>query len=176
MNISKFSNEQTASTSYVCALQRAENLFILGCKNVLELCVGPSLRNLTKAYNKFGINVVGNDIDSRWEKYYPQGKWIINDARHIDTGGFDAVVFAPPLSKGCSGNRNDALSLEDVYPSYYDFLNLQSKISVYVLPGKTLSLKNDRRQLHKFLSNFNNYEIVPIKNKINKYIDIYVSI
>ncbi len=174
MNISTFSDDKTANTSYICALQRAENLAILGCRSVIELCVGPSLRVLETAYNKFGISVVGNDIDPRWKEYYRQGSWIINDAKIVDTSSFDAVVFAPPLSKSCSGNRNDALSLEDVFPSYYDFLNLKSKVSVYVLPGKTLSIKEDRKQLHKFLSNFNNYEIFPLKNKVNKYIDIYV--
>lgn len=174
MNISKYSNEQTAKTSYICALQRAENLAILGCKSVLELCVGPSLKTLEMAYNKFEISVVGNDIDERWKDYYPQGKWIINDARIVNTSNFDAVVFAPPLSKSCSGTREDALCLEDIFPSYYDFLNLKSKISVYVLPGKTLSLKNDRKQLYKFLSKINNYEIVKIKNKVTKYIDVYV--
>ncbi len=173
MNISKYSNEQTASTSYICALQRAENLAILGCKNVIELCVGPSLKTLEKAYNSFNINVVGNDIDIRWKNYYSHGKWIIGDARKINVSKFDAAIFAPPLSKSCSGTREDALSLEDVFPSYYDFLHLQSKISVFVLPGKTLSLKNDREQLYKFLSKLNNYEIIPLKNKIVKYIDIY---
>ncbi len=174
MNISQFSNEQTATTSYICALQRAENLAILGCRNVLELCVGPSLKTFENAYNQFNIDVSGNDIDWRWKNYYPAGKWIIDDARKIKTDMFDAIIFAPPLSKGCSGTREDALSLEEVFPSYYDFLNMKCKISVYVLPGKTLSLKEDRKQLHKFLSKFNNYEIFPIKNKITKYVDVYV--
>jgi len=173
MNISKFSNEQTANTSYICALQRAENLAILGCKTVLELCVGPSLKILELSYNKFGINVVGNDIDSRWRNYYLGGEWIIGDARKVKTDNFDAAVFAPPLSKSCSGCREDALSLDEVFPSYYDFLNMKSKFSVFVLPGKTLSIKKDREQLHKFLSKLNNYEIFPIKNKVNKYIDVY---
>lgn len=173
-NISTFEDNKTANTKFICALQRAENLAILGCKNVLELCVGPSLKTLYEAYKKFDINVVGNDIDIRWKKFYPSGNWIIDDAKNIDTSFFDATIFAPPLTKHCSGKREDSLSLTEVVPSYYDYLNLNSKYSVYVLPGKTLSIKEDRKQLYKFLANFNNYNIIPLKNKVIKYIDIYV--
>lgn len=173
LNISAFKDNETANTCDVAAAQRAENLCILGCKNVLELCVGPSLQTLEKAYQMFGINVTGNDIDSRWRDYYPSGKWAIRDARTINTDGFDAVVVAPPLSKGCSGRREDALSLEEVFPSYYDFLSVQAPITVFVLPGKTLSIKRDRDQLYKFLSHLDRYNICPLVNKVTKYLDIY---
>lgn len=159
-----------------CALQRAENLAILGAKKVLELCVGPSLRDLEKAYKEFGINVTGNDIDPRWKTYYPDGKWMIGDATKLETYGFDAVVVAPPLSRGCSGRREDSLSLEEVMPSYYDFLNIKAPIVVYVLSGRTLSVKEDRKQLHKFLANLSGkVELVPLRKKVTKYLDIYVT-
>ncbi len=176
MNISAYTNDKTARTCVPAALQRAENLAILGCKNVLELCVGPSLQTLEKTYNQFGIAVTGNDIDGRWKDFYPKGKWLIGDARLIDTTGFDAVVVAPPLSKGCSGKREDALSIDEVFPSYYDFLNLKSSYVVYVLPGKSLSLKADRGQLHKFLSHLSSYDVVPLKDKVTKYVDVYARI
>lgn len=174
VNLSTFSNQETATTCKICAIQRAENLAILGIKNVIELCVGPSLKTLEKAYNHFNISVTGNDIDKRWKIYYPKGSWIIGDARKIDVSQFDGVVIAPPLSKNCSGKRLDALSLDEIIPSYYDFLHLKNKTVVYVLPGKTLSIKEDRRQLYKLLKNFSNYELIPLKNKIIKYVDVYV--
>lgn len=172
-NISQFSDHQTANTNYTCALERACNLSILGCKRVLELCVGPSLSVLERAYKEYNIDVIGNDIDPRWQKYYPKGKWIVGDAKVIDKSGFDAIIVAPPLSRGCSGRREDSLSLEQVLPSYYDFLNLNTKIIVYVLPGRTLSVKEDRKQLYRFLSYVNLIEVVPLKNKVIKYIDVY---
>lgn len=62
-NTSILDNKQTANTHYICAKQRAENLYSLGAKSVLELCVGPSLSVLEKAYKKYEISVTGNDID-----------------------------------------------------------------------------------------------------------------
>lgn len=174
-NLSIYSEEKTATTSYECCLQRAENLAILNCKSVLELCVGPSLKKLEQAYAKFNIEVSGNDIDPRWKKYYVQGNWIIGDARKINTNNFDAVIVAPPLSKGCSGRREDSLSLEEIFPNYYDFLGLKNKVIVYVLPGKTLSIKSDIKQLYKFISKLTrNYQIVPLRDKVIKYVDVYV--
>ena len=175
-NISSFTDKETARTCFVCAKQRAENLAILGAQSVMELCVGPSLRILETVYKEAGIKqIYGNDIDKRWEKYYPQGKWIIGDARKVNVK-CDALVVAPPLSKSCSGRREDSLSLEEANPSFYDFIHLDYKIIVYVLPGRTLSVQKDREQLYKFLSflpkNREN-NIVPLKNKVNKYIDIY---
>lgn len=175
LNISTHQDEQTARTCLECAHQRAENLSILGVGKVLELCVGPSLRALEGAYRRFGIGVTGNDIDPRWKGYYPAGKWLIGDAREIDVSGYDAVVVAPPLSRGCSGKREDSLSLDKVVPSYYDFLNLNSKVIVYVLPGRTLSIKEDRKQLHRFLAQLSGkIEVVPLKKKVVKYVDVYV--
>jgi hypothetical protein len=174
MNISQYSDEKTARTCELCAYQRAENLSILGAKSVLELMVGPSLKTLERYYNQFNISVIGNDIDPRWQRYYPNGQWIIGDATKINSNNFDAVVIAPPLSKNCSGKRDDALSIDDVVPSYYNFLNLKSQIKVFVLPAKTLSIRKDRNQSYKFLSHLSGkVEIVPLKNKIVKYIDVY---
>ncbi len=175
MNISCYANNKTANTCLECAEQRAENLAILGARSVIELCVGPSLKVLENCYSKWGINVTGNDIDSRWEAFYPKGKWIIDDATKIDTSKFDAAVVAPPLSVGCSGKREHSLSLEKVFPSYYSFTNLKSRIVVYVLPGRTLSLKEDRKQLYKFMSTLaGKLELIPLKNKVTKYVDLYV--
>jgi hypothetical protein len=176
LNTSRFSNEKTANTCLSCAEQRAENLAVLGVKSVLELCVGPSLQVLEESYSKFGITVTGNDIDPRWKSFYPKGKWVIGDATIVDTSKFDAVVVAPPLSKFCSGRREDSLSLEQVTPSYYNFLNLKSNVVVFVLPGRTLSLKEDRKQLYKFMASLKGkVELVPLKNKVTKYIDLYLT-
>jgi|ERR1700722_9404705 len=174
MNLSQFSHEDTATTCSICALQRAMNLAVLGVKTVLELCVGPSLPTLERAYARVGLVVSGNDIDKRYQTSYKRGKWIIGDARLIDASGFDAVVVAPPLSKGCSGRREDALSLEEVVPSYYDFNHLNNDVITYVLPGRTLSLRQDRSQLHKFISKLDGQvDIVPLRNKVVKYVDVY---
>ena len=181
MNTSLVEDDKTAKTRVSCAFQRAENLFCLGSKNVIELCVGPSLQSLEKAYRSFGIEVTGNDIEDRWQKFYPQGKWIIDDARNVNTEGFDTVVFAPPLSKGCSGTREDSLSIDQVFPSYYDFLESKAKTLVLVLPGRTLSVKDDRKQLHKLLgvmqatNKWKTLEIVPLVDKVTKYVDIYAT-
>lgn len=175
VNISEHTNEKTARTCMECAIQRAENLAVLGVKRVLELCVGPSLRALEQAYARVGIKVAGNDIDPRWQAYYPKGEWYIGNATKLNIEGFDAVVVAPPLSKGCSGKREDSLSLEEVTPSFYDFLEIKAPVTTYVLPGRTLSLKKDRKQLYKFLSHLQGkVEVVPLKNKVVKYLDIYV--
>jgi hypothetical protein len=157
-------------------MQRAENLAVLGVRRVLELCVGPSLRDLERAYAKFGIQTAGNDIDPRWQEYYPAGEWLIGDATQLDIKGFDAVVVAPPLSKDCSGRREDALSLDQVTPSYYSFLDLKVPVTAYVLPGRTLSVKEDRKQLYRFLSKLKGkVEVVPLRKKVVKYLDIYVT-
>ena len=174
-NLSKFSDNETARTCEPCSYQRAENLSLLGVKSVLELCVGPSLRQLERAYGEFNITVTGNDIDSRWKDYHPTGKWIIGDATSIQTSSFDAVVVAPPLSRNCSGRREDSLSLDQVNPRYEQFLNLKNKIIVFVLPGRTLSLKEDKKQLYKFLSKLNGkVSVLPLKDKVTKYVDVYL--
>lgn len=175
MNISRFSDGSTARTCMECAVQRAENLAVLGVKRVLELCVGPSLRTLEQAYGTVGIKVAGNDIDPRWESYYPNGEWLIGDATKMSIEGFDAVVVAPPLSRGCSGRREDSLSLEEVTPSFYSFLDIKAPVVAYVLPGRTLSVKEDRKQLHRFLSRLQGkVELVPLRKKVVKYLDVYL--
>lgn len=176
MNLSIQTDSETARTSAIIAEQRAANLAVLEVRSVIELCVGPSLATLEKAYAAHGIVVTGNDIDRRWKKYHPTGKWIIGDARSIDTTSFDAVVVAPPLSRGCSGKRDDSLPLDRVVPSYYDFLSLPNPIVVFVLPGRTLSVKQDRRELHRFLSHLKDRQpnVVPLREKkVVKYVDVY---
>ena len=181
MNVSTESDDSTARTRTSCAEQRAEHLSMLGSKNVLELCVGPSLKTLEVQYSKHGIQVTGNDLEPRWKAYYPKGKWIIGDARLVSTKGFDTVVVAPPLSKGCSGSREGSLCIDEVFPSYYDFLELDTKNLVLVLPGRTLSVKEDRKQLHKLLACvakkniWTNVEVVPLADKVTKYVDVYAS-
>lgn len=173
--ISLFDNKSTAKTCVDVADQRAENLAILGVKNVIELCVGPSLKQLERAYTRFNIQVTGNDIEQRWQKFYPKGKWIIGDALNIDYSGFDAIVFAPPLSHGCSGKRNDSLRISQVKPSYKDFLKASQNIKakkILVLPGRSFATKYDRRDFYEFTSSISNYQIVPMKSKkIVKYYD-----
>ena len=177
-NISIYSDSKTANTRLNCAKQRAENLAILlgpGAK-VMELCVGPSLHRLELEYARYGIACWGNDIDPRWKSYYPGGKWMIGDALNLNLTGFDAIVFAPPLSAGCSGRREDSLSLEKVNPSYYKFLDAYRGFTghkVMVLPGRTLSLKHDRDELYKLLKQLPHYDIVPLVDKVTKYVDIY---
>jgi hypothetical protein len=183
MNISNFSDIETAHTNFDCAMQRAENLSILGAKNVLELCVGPSLKDLQIAYKRFSIDVCGNDIDKRWEAFYKPGKWLIGNALNIDYNQFDAVVFAPPLSRGCSGKREDSLMVDEVFPKYQSFLDKLNKDNykktyVLVLPARSLATSDDRRQLHSLMSKItsSNKEIVSMcagSRKIRKYVDVY---
>lgn len=188
-NISIFEDQKTAHTHTDCAAQRALNVYLLGVKNVLELCVGPSLQDLEKAYNKLQINVTGNDIDSRWQKYYKQGKWIIDDALNINYNSFEGIIFAPPLSKGCSGKREDSLSVDQVNPSYRLFLDKCKEQSYkglicLVLPARSIATSEDRKQFYKLLNyinknNVEEIEIVELKagqRKITKYIDLYFKI
>lgn len=184
VNLSSFSDDATAKTREECARQRIENLNILGVKHVLELCVGPSLKILEKLGAKAGIKVTGNDIDPRWQRSHPHGQWIMGDALSVSYRPFDAVVFAPPLSKGCSGRREDALQIEEVCPSYGAFLKkatAETKILVLVLPGRSLSTASDRRQLHKLLAHVSSLgrsaELIPLTagtKKLTKYVDLYL--
>ena len=187
LNISNVADDKTARTNIDSALQRAENLYVMDVKSVLELCVGPSLKTLDGCYSKFGISVTGNDIDYRWKQYYSEGKWIIGDCFKIDYSKYDAVVFAPPLSKGCSGKREDSLSIDNVVPSYYDFIESTKDydgVKVLVLPARSMSTSQDKNQFYKLIDNLNkyyfpdNYDIVALKqNKrnITKYFDIYIN-
>lgn len=180
MNISSVSDDSTARTCLECAQQRAENLSILGAKSVLELCVGPSLEILELSYQPYEIQVTGNDIDSRWKRYYPKGKWIIGDALKIDYSNFDAIVFAPPLSRGCTGKRQDALMIDQVQPSYNEFISKTADypgIIVLVLPGRSLASAQDRKQYFKLMNGLSGASMVPLRagrRETVKYYDIYL--
>lgn len=184
MNTSSVSDDITARTNPDAAAQRADNLASLGCKNVMELCVGPSLAILESFYNKNGINVTGNDIERRWQTYYPTGQWIIGDALKISYQGFDGIVFAPPLSKGCTGRREDALMIDQVFPKYTSFLEraeqTQAKVYTMVCPARSIATAQDRTQLFNLINQitikgfrFEVMELRTIKRNIVKYIDIY---
>lgn len=180
-NLSVVSSSLTARTCLECAEQRTENLYLLGSRNVLELCVGPSLVTLEKTYRKYNIQVTGNDIDFQWKNYYPKGKWLIGDALKLNYHGFDTVVFAPPLSKGCSGKREDSLSALSVQPGYLEFLaklkDYDGITGVLVLPGRSFATSKDRKETFQLLSFVpGTYEIVPLKagrRQIVKYYDVY---
>jgi hypothetical protein len=180
-NTSAVSDEVTARTCWECAEQRAENLHVLGSKKVLELCVGPSLSLLERAYEKYGIEVTGNDVDRRWRNYYPRGRWVIGDALAMDYAGFDAVVFAPPLTNGCTGKREDALSVLTVQPRYLDFvrrLGGYRGVAVLVLPGRSGATSYDREEFFELLARLPvAFEVIPLKagkRKIVKYYDVYL--
>ena len=186
-NISNFQDNLTASTNITSAKLRAENLYSLGAKEVLELCVGPSFEILKKAYETYGINFFGNDIENRWKKYYPDSSWFIEDCTKLDFSQFQSVVFAPPLSVGCSGKREDSFRINQVNPNYY-FFPFSSKlpeISVLVLPARSLSSKLDRGEFFKFYSflvkKFSNKNIEVFQSGIQKshrfirkYLEIYI--
>jgi hypothetical protein len=177
VNVSTVNNDDTARTNIECAYQRAENLAILGVKTVLELCVGPSLKVLEHAYKVNRIKVTGNDIDPRWMLYYKTGDWIIGDALKIDYSGFDAVVFAPPLSRGCTGTREDALSINQVVPRYIDFMRRPfNGVRCMVLPARTFATRLDRKEFFDLTFDLTNPEIIPLtagSRKIRKYVDVY---
>lgn len=185
-NISEVENEITARTCVDVCNQRAENLAILGVKNVIELCCGPSLRTLEQSYLRHGISCSGNDIQSRWASYYREGKWLIGDCFKVPYEGFDGIVFAPPLSKGCTGRREDSLRIEEVFPRYRDFLlnvsTTKAKAFVLVLPARSWATKQDREQFFNLMAYIRSLGLNPDavamtsgKRKITKYIDIYVT-
>lgn len=185
-NTSEVDNDKTARTCLDAAIQRAENLAILGVKNVLELCVGPSLKVLESCYSSHGISCSGNDIQSRWQTYYRKGRWLIGDCFQVPYEGFDCLVFAPPLSHGCTGRREDSLSIDEVFPRYTDFLAHMAtkgiKTFVLVLPARSWATKEDRKQYFHLLAHIRamGFNADPIaitagKRKITKYIDVYVT-
>lgn len=183
MNTSILSDDETARTDPECALQRAENLAVLGVRSVLELCAGPSLRTLEEAYARHGISVVGNDIDPRWARYHHQGRWEIGDALSIDPSPFDAVVFAPPVTRGCTGRRADALRIGEVEPGYDRFLLSMTGWGydgtiVMVLPARSIATSEDRREFHGLVDSLGvPYEVVPLhaeRRRIRKYVDVYL--
>mgnify|MGYP001571943770 CR=1 FL=1 len=177
-NLSRLSDDETARTDPECALQRAENLAILGAKSVLELCVGPSLRVLGRAYREHGISVVGNDLERRWMDYYPEGTWIKGDALAIDWSQFDAVVFAPPVTRGCTGRRVDALRISEVNPSYAAFMaRPYDGLRCMVLPARSIATSEDRKEFFDLMSGIkSHYDVVPLhaeRRRIRKYVDVY---
>ena len=177
-NTSRLSDDETARTDPECASQRAENLAILGVRSVLELCVGPSLRVLEEAYARHGIAAYGNDLEGRWVRYHPRGRWVVGDALSVDWSPFDAVVFAPPVTIGCTGRRADALRISEVNPSYGDFMaRPYSGQRVMVLPARAIATSEDRREFHALLSHIHtHYDVVPLvaeRRRIRKYVDVY---
>lgn len=151
-NLSLYSLSDTASTNAQVAKQRAAHFASLGIKDVIELCCGPSLQVLSQAYRYQGIRCVGNDIDPRYAVEEPLLGWKLGDCFDIEITE-EMVVFAPPLSRGCSGKREDALSIFEVRPGYAQAVtHFKSKYLTLVLPGKTLSLKQDKSELYKLLS------------------------
>ena len=186
MNLSRYSDEETARTSENCARQRAQNLRRYGAHSVLELCVGPSLRGLENAYREVGIRCRGNDIDPRWKAVYPKGDWILGDALIVKIPkDVDTVMFAPPLSRECSGKREDSLSIFKVVPSYTSFMLRDFPENVLrvclCLPGRTFSTRKDRGDfycLYSFLQRlpeFHRIEWDEIEEGCTKYVDICVS-
>jgi hypothetical protein len=181
MNVSVLSDGETARTEPECAAQRAENLAILGVGSVLELCVGPSLRVLEAAYSTHGIVATGNDLEERWRRYYPEGRWEMGDCMEIDPRPYDAVVFAPPVTRGCTGHRIDSLRVSEVEPGYTRFLwSLQvwgfGGIGVLVLPARSIATSRDREETYGLLSVLGSYEMVPLhaeRRRIRKYVDVY---
>jgi hypothetical protein len=184
MNLSIVDDLSTAHTDIECCQQRAEYLHILGARKVLELCVGPSLKDLETEYRKFGIDVTGNDVEERWKDLYPEGKWVIGNCMEVDLSPYDTIIFAPPLSVGCTGKREDSLSIFEVEPKYKEFygrlsnIGIQPRIFVMTLPGRTLSNKFDREMFYKLkamlLVNDEDYkvELMPLKKKVTKYYDL----
>jgi hypothetical protein len=176
VNLSRVEDEATARTDPECALQRAENLAVLGVRSVLELCVGPSLRSLEEAYGRFGIRCDGNDVDPRWRDYHPDGRWLLGDCFAVDWSPYDAVVFAPPLSRGCTGRREDSLRVEEVLPRYADFVaRPYGGLRVMVLPARSLSTREDRRQFHRLVDWLpaDVVELTSGPRRIRKYVDVY---
>ncbi len=182
MNLSTTTDHATARTCVECAAQRAEYIARLGVKRVLELCVGPSLRDLVEAYAVHGIQVTGNDIDERWREYYPDGSWLMGDALELPYAGFDVVVFAPPLTRGCTGTREDSLRTDEVQPPYRSFIDrlAASTIGVLVLPGRAMATRRDRAATHELLgridhSTYHTPTVIPLvagRRQIVKYHDI----
>ena len=182
LNITTVDNDSTARTRFSVAYRRAENLAALDVRKAIELCVGPSLRTLEAAYTASGIELSGNDIDLRWRDYYPQGNWFMGNALELPLSGFDAAIFAPPLSRGCTGRREDSLNIDEVNPSYREFLSSEHtpRVTVLVLPGRSLSTKEDRKQFYALMKTLGpGVEAIEMKderNRITKYVDIYIGV
>lgn len=178
-NLSIVSDDRTARTDPEVAFQRAYNLAVLGAKTVMELCAGPSAEVLDEAYFQNGIYPYMNDIDPRWKRYWPNSQWEIGDALQIDWQPYDALVFAPPLSYGCTGRRTDALRIEEVFPRYVDFLQRPYHgIRVLVLPARAIATGRDRQELYSLIGGLSKAEVVPMtagRRNIRKYVDVYIT-
>jgi hypothetical protein len=185
MNLSTYPIDATATTREDCARQRMEHLAVLSVRTSLELCVGPSLRTLARLGAQYGIVVTGNVIDPRYRAAYPAGRWVIGDALALDYAPYSAVVFAPPLSRGCSGKREDALMIDEVVPRYGDFLatarDAKVRVVVLVLPARSMATSGDRAQLHRLVARTMadgwTPNVVPLTSgprRITKYVDVYL--
>lgn len=194
-NTTVVSRDATARTQAACAQQRAENvrfvLDVLGhhdCARLIELCVGPSYEVLRAAYENVRIECWGNDIDPLWERR-ETSRWITADALHIVRSlddmkhRFDVVVFAPPLTVGCTGLRHDLLMIDDVTPRFDAFIEQLDvwfktvKFAILVIPGRARSTKEDRCQLHKLTSRIiRQFDVIDFELKVGctKYIDMFV--
>lgn len=45
-------------------------------------------------------------------------------------------------------------------------------VKAMVLPGRTPSLRHDRDELYKLLNDIPDYELVPLRDKVVKYVDL----
>lgn len=147
----------------------------------MELCVGPSLPTLYRAYKEVGIECFGNDIDPFWRREYVNN-FTFGDALDIPLHHYDTAVFAPPLSKNFTGKREDSLRVSQVRPAYTDFLSRTDlpRRLVLVLPGRSLSTRQDRDDFYCLLKHIKgSYEVdcdslLDEKKKVVKYIDLYL--
>ncbi len=191
MNLSALPIEDTASTHPEVAHARALHAHHCGVKTVLELCVGPSAPVLHEAYRQVGISPLFNDIDPRWSASFPEYQWVGRDcfaAAHFCLRAgplLDLVVFAPPLSAGCTGTREDSLMIEEVVPSYWAWLRLLADLparplTCTVLPARSLSTRHDKAQFYALREGF--YKLGPPEviertvgaRQIRKYVEIWL--
>ena len=155
-NTSLYPVNKTAKTHELCLQQRIQNVKSIfpEVNFVLETCAGISSVKIAKAYKEAGYQISTNDIDSRYKKHEPN--MIVGNALTLDFSSYDLVVFAPPLSKGCSGRREDSLSIYEITPSYESFLDRafhfkNLKGVGLVLPGKTFSSASDTAQFYQLI-------------------------
>jgi hypothetical protein len=155
-NTSLYPINKTAKTHELCLQQRIQNVKSIfpEVNSVLETCAGISSVKIAKAYKEAGYQIATNDIDPRYKKHEPN--MVVGDALALDFSSYDLVVFAPPLSKGCSGRREDSLSIYEVTPSYESFLDRAFRFKNLkgvglVLPGKTFSTALDAAQFYQLI-------------------------
>ncbi|HEU5116104.1 MAG TPA: hypothetical protein VFT74_05445 [Isosphaeraceae bacterium] len=197
MNLAIADDDDTvARTCPEAAVQRAQRMYDHGITSVMELCVGPSLRQLHLAYRQKGIFCCGVDIDVRWKNYAEQwnlqNEMIVSDALRTMYHA-QAVVFAPPVSRGCTGKREDMLRIDEVGPRYLDFLAeyvrqrccgiSRPQLAVLVLPARsTRGDRIDREQFNRLRSDCYEYadhvetfEIKVGRRQITKYVELWLS-